>query len=57
MKLIIDSRENSMLANLIEIEANKMAIEHEKKWLEIPIHLQIDLIGDIPAGALPLKED
>ena len=35
MKLIIDSRENSMLANLIEIEANKMAIEHEKKWLEV----------------------
>ena len=34
-KLIIDSRENSMLANLIEIEANKMAIEHEKKWLEV----------------------
>ena len=35
MKLIIDSRENSMLANLIEIEANKMAIGHEKKWLEV----------------------
>ena len=35
MKLIIDSRENSTLANLIGIEANKMAIEHEKKWLEV----------------------
>ena len=32
-------------------------VTYEKKWLEIPIHLQIDLIGDIPAGALPLKED
>ena len=32
-------------------------VYHENKWLEIPIHLQIDLIGDIPAGALPLKDE
>ena len=31
-------------------------VYYEKKWLEIPIHLQIDLIGDIPDGALPLKD-
>ena len=43
MKLIIDSRENSMLANLIEIEANKMAIGHEKKWLEVGDYV----IGDV----------
>ena len=30
-------------------------VTYENKWLEIPIHLQIDLIGDIPAGASPLK--
>ena len=32
-------------------------VYYEKKWVEIPIHLQIDLIGDIPAGALPLKDE
>ena len=35
MKLIIDSRENSKLAKLIENKANKMGIENEKKWLEV----------------------
>ena len=35
MKLIIDSRENSTLARLIEVQANKMGIENEKRWLEV----------------------
>ena len=35
MKLIIDSRENSELAKLIEQRANKMGIVNEKKWLEV----------------------
>jgi len=35
MKLIIDSRENSTLAKLIEQKATRMGIKKEKKWLEV----------------------
>jgi len=34
-KLLIDSRENSDLAELVETHAQKMNIPYEKKWLEI----------------------
>ena len=34
-KLLIDSRENSDLADMVETHAMKLNIPYEKKWLEI----------------------
>ena len=35
MKLFIDSRENSKLGDMVTVQANKMGILNEKKWLEV----------------------
>ena len=46
MKLIIDSRENSDLADKVIEKAREYNIPHEKKWLEI---------GDISSPMYALK--
>ena len=41
--LLIDSRENSKLAELIEKKANQMNIQNKKQWLEVGDYV----IGDV----------